>query len=61
MLKTVKRIDQSTPLKAEAREEFHRSGHTETKISSLFNIDPHPESEKPPKIDLKLHQLEDYE
>ena len=59
MLKTVKGIHQSTQLKVAQK---GRSGHhAETKMSSLFNIDPYPESGKPPKIDLGLYQLEDLE
>lgn len=61
MLKTVKRIRQPTQLEV-VQKGLNRSGnHTETKMSSLFNIDPYPESGKPPKIDLDLDQLENLE
>ena len=61
MLKTVKRIHQPTQLKIAPKELDQSVHHAETKMSSLSNIDPYPESGKTPKIDLKLHQLEDYE
>jgi hypothetical protein len=61
MLKTVKRIHQSTQLKAVPKDLDRSTHHAETRMSSLFNIDPYPKSEKPPKINLKLHQLEDFE
>ena len=61
MLKTVKRTHQSTQLKVVQKELHQSSHHAETKMSSLFNIDPYPESAKPPKIDLELYQLEHYE
>jgi hypothetical protein len=61
MLKTVKKLHQPTQLKVAQKELIRSAQHTETKMSSLFNIDPYPESGKPPKIDLRLHQLEDYE
>jgi len=61
MLKSVKRIPQSARLKV-FQKELDQAGHpVETKTSSLFNIDPYPESTKPLKIDLRLHQLEDTE
>ncbi len=61
MLKTVKRIHQSPQLKAVPKD-LDRSAHNaETEMSSLFNIDPYPKSEKSPKIDLRLPQLEDFE
>ena len=61
MLKTVKRLHQSTQLKAVPKDLERSARHAETKMSSLFNMDPYPKSEKPPKIDLGLHQLEDFE
>jgi hypothetical protein len=61
MLKTVKRIHQPTQLKIVQKELDRSVHHAETKMSSLFNIDPYPESGKTPKIDLELPQLEDYE
>ena len=61
MLKTVKRIQQSSQLKAVPKDLDRSAHHAETEMSSLFNMDPYPKSEKPPKINLKLHQLEDFE
>jgi hypothetical protein len=61
MLKTVKRIQQSSQLKAVPKDHDRSAHHAETEMSSLFNMDPYPKSEKPPKINLKLHQLEDFE
>jgi len=61
MLKTVKRIHQSNQLKAVPKDLDRPTHHAETRMSSLFNMDPYPKSEKPPKIDLRLHQLEDFE
>ncbi|MFQ5759115.1 MAG: hypothetical protein ACE5IF_05510 [Candidatus Bathyarchaeia archaeon] len=60
MLKTVKRIHQSTQLKVPQKELNRPVHHAETEMSRLFNIDPYPESGKLPKIDLGLHQLEDF-
>jgi len=61
MLKTVKRIDQSSQLKAVPKDLDRSAHHAQTEMSNLFDIDPYPKSEKPPKIDLRLHQLEDFE
>ena len=61
MLKTVKRIHQSTELEAVPKDLDQSPPHAEAQISRLFNIDPYPNSEKPPKIDLSLPQLEDFE
>jgi hypothetical protein len=61
MLKTVKRIHQSPQVKAVPKDLDRSTHHGETEISSLFNMDPYPKSEKPLKIDLRLHQLDDFE
>ena len=61
MLKPTKRINKASRLK-EIQKDLDRSLQPDkTKMPSLFNIDPYPESEKPPKIDLELYQLENYE
>jgi hypothetical protein len=61
MLKPAKRINKDARLKA-VRKDLDRSLQPDKdKMSSLFNIDPYPESEKSPKIDLELYQLENFE
>jgi hypothetical protein len=61
MLKTIRRIQKPAQLKVVQKEFCQSTQDDEVKMSNLFNIDPHPESRKPPKIDLQLYQLEDLE
>ena len=61
MLKPAKRINKTSRLKEVQKDLDHSLQLDKAKMSSLFNIDPYPESEKPPKIDLELYQLENFE
>jgi hypothetical protein len=61
MLKPAKRITKHPQVKELQKDLNRLPSLDKAKVPNLFNIDPHPESEKPPKIDLELYQLENYE